>query len=379
MNFFNILIEWFPIFLPMYLVRFTIGPFPTTLLEIIFWILLIGVTYTQGVKIWHTGFIKSQPWLPAIGIWILASSIAIFIAPNHIAALGLWRAYILEPILFFILLNGLQDEKLSQKLIRSFIIAGCGIFIWTAIQYFFGIGIPHPWDTSFFTRRATGPFPYPNAVALFCTPIAALCAGKIIWNQRQPKIIFGFFSCTLAIIFAHSVGGIIAMISTALFGLILNKKTRKIGLISITCLLIAYVIAPTKITSPITHTLTFQDWSGYVRIRMWKDTFSMLKDHSIFGAGLGAYPAVFKKYQTTTGIEIFQYPHNILLNIWSEMGILGIIGFIAICITWIKFSYKKNPWMLLPLIAILIHGLVDVPYFKNDLAFAFWIFMWVGI
>jgi hypothetical protein len=29
--------------------------------------------------------------------------------------------------------------------------------------------------------------------------------------------------------------------------------------------------------------------------------------------------------------------------------------------------------VLLAMVAILVHGLVDVPYFKNDLAFEFWL------
>jgi O-antigen ligase len=102
----------------------------------------------------------------------------------------------------------------------------------------------------------------------------------------------------------------------------------------------------------------------------------MLKEHMFFGAGLGAYPEIFRPYHLATSIEIFQYPHNIFLNFWSETGLLGVGAFIWICITWIRLAWK-NPYhrlYLLPLCAILIHGLVDVPYFKNDLAFLFWIF-----
>ena len=78
------------------------------------------------------------------------------------------------------------------------------------------------------------------------------------------------------------------------------------------------------------------------------------------------------------------YPHYIFLNFWTEIGLLG-----ALIFTWLigryyydaikllsKVEKNKRP-LLLALIgamsAIFIHGLVDVPYFKNDLAIIFWL------
>lgn len=374
------LFTWIPALLPAYLLRFSIGPIPTTVLECLFLLAITHITAIHGVEPWKQGWKRISSWHLAIILWVAATLLAVWIAPSHIAALGLWRAYILEPILFFILAHGILDEKGKHIIARSLVIGGIGVALWSIVQYIFGIGIPHPWNTSFFTRRATGPFPFPNAVALFSAPIAALCIGVMMQKSNLLSKRFawiGFLFCSFAVILAHSVGGMIAISTALLFGLVFNKKTRIYGAIILLALPIAYGLAPTKISAPIVKTLTFQDWSGYVRIRMWKDTIVMLQDHPVFGAGLGAYPTLFKKYQTTTGIEIFQYPHNIVLNLWSETGIFGMIAFLCIIGTWIRIGWK-NHLVLLSLIAILIHGIVDVPYFKNDLAFAFWIFAYIA-
>jgi O-antigen ligase len=119
-----------------------------------------------------------------------------------------------------------------------------------------------------------------------------------------------------------------------------------------------------------------------VRLYQWQETLDMLKDHSLLGVGLDNYQNAFAPYQKTTGIEIFKYPHNIFLNFWSELGLLGLISIFWLMIIFFKttlLSIFNNPNRLIYLgllagfITLLIHGLVDVPFFKNDLAVLWWL------
>jgi O-antigen ligase len=104
---------------------------------------------------------------------------------------------------------------------------------------------------------------------------------------------------------------------------------------------------------------------------MWAETWNMLKDRPVLGAGLSGYPTVFKPYHLAGHIEIFQYPHNIFLNFWTELGLLGVVLFLMTVA--LAFRRARNPAITASFIVILVHGLVDVPYFKNDLAFLFWL------
>src|SRR5690606_23613524 len=81
-------------------------------------------------------------------------------------------------------------------------------------------------------------------------------------------------------------------------------------------------------------------------------------------------------------IEVFQYPHSLLLNFWSETGLLGVAGFLLVvfafaAVAWLVIRAHPDEWLppavIAAMIALLVHGLVDVPYFKNDLAMLFWI------
>ncbi len=110
----------------------------------------------------------------------------------------------------------------------------------------------------------------------------------------------------------------------------------------------------------------------------------MLDDAPVFGAGLSGYPSRIAPYHKADWIEIFQYPHDLFLNFWSETGLIGLAGFLWIVGRFFRqaFALRARGGWIVPastaaMIALLVHGLVDVPYFKNDLAFLFWIL--VGI
>ena len=375
----------FPLLLPLYLVRLHLGPLPTTLLELSWLLVCAAVTWESGFSIWKEGIQRTKTWhLPVIA-WIIATAIAVLITPNHLAAFGLWRAYVIEPVLFFIILAATMKTRSDREIvIKSFIGVSIVIALWSIIQFVTNQGIPHPWNVEILHRRATGPFPFPNAVSLFCAPIAALCVGLLNRADKPTRemrtwYIVGFLAATIATILAKSVGGCLAIGVATTLVLLKNNKSRWPTLVA-GALLALFVWFTPPIHTAVVRTFTFNEWSGKVRTIIWKETWNMLKDHPITGAGFGAYPEVIKPYHKATFIEIFQYPHNILFNFWSETGILGVLVFCWIVGIWIKSSLRARvspqdcAWTLLPLVAILIQGLVDVPYFKNDLAFAFWMF-----
>ena len=134
--------------------------------------------------------------------------------------------------------------------------------------------------------------------------------------------------------------------------------------------------------------ILLQDWSGRVHVIGWKESLAMLRDHPLWGAGLDGFKTVVAPYHRAQGVEIFQYPHNLFLAAWSEIGLMGVAGFACIFIwIFVASACKSTPhptlspsgargkYIIAVFIAILVHGLVDVPYFKNDLAMMFWLFI----
>jgi len=175
--------------------------------------------------------------------------------------------------------------------------------------------------------------------------------------------------------------------------------------------LIAY--APAR--QLIMENATLSDLSGQIRVQQWKETWNMLKDgRLITGAGLAGYQIAIKPYHRE-GIfynfdndpnfrnnlvfggadykakhwqptEIYLYPHNFFLNFWSETGLLGLIAILLILIKfftdYLRTDEARRPLYLIlisVMIAIVVHGLVDVQYFKNDLSVLFWLVVGMSV
>jgi O-antigen ligase len=188
-----------------------------------------------------------------------------------------------------------------------------------------------------------------------------------------------FLSC-LAIFWSYSEGAWVALLVGALVAtLLLGYKKIAIGLVVLS-LLGAIVFAPLR------QNLLFQNQSGQNRLTIWKYTWNYLskdKTNFIFGAGTRQFfTKIQKPVNNFKKIEPLIYPHNIFLNFWSEIGLLGMLAFaglygLAVRTAW--GIYKRDKFLgialLVGLVVYLVHGLVDVPYFKNDLAFLWWIYL----
>jgi O-antigen ligase len=129
----------------------------------------------------------------------------------------------------------------------------------------------------------------------------------------------------------------------------------------------------------------FQDAAGKNRLALWSfswDYATASPYQFVFGAGLRQFhqkvqaPALHFNF---TKMEKLIYPHTTLFNFWMETGLLGALSFIGLTAYQMYLSLKtweKNidlgSVMVGMVVAMVVQGLVDVPYFKNDLAVVWW-------
>ncbi len=364
--------------LPTYLIRFHIGPFPTTVLEIV---LLAGIAAMIG-QLTHPALSYNKRGgafdrirenkLLALGsaLLFLATVTGIIVAPDRRAALGIAKAFFWEPMALAWLMIAAQPDK---EKIRRAALGGLGasaavVIVYGLIQYVFPPLIPATWTAE---RRITSVFDFPNAAALYLAPL-------VPFFLSVPFGAILALGALATVILAKSAGGLIA-VAAALFCLgIAKKRTRPATLAAAALAVVIVALAPQAIG--LREQILMRDWSGRVHQIGWKESLAMLRDRPLFGAGLDGFKMVVAPYHHAQGVEIFQYPHNFFLAAWSELGLLGLIGF-GCALAWFArriYVLRSNFYALClgtAMIAILVHGLVDVPYFKNDLAMMFWLFI----
>jgi len=389
-------------FLPSYLIRFELFGLPTTVLE---WMILITFfVWVYKHKADWGGVVKDvvhqralpsplNRWFWAIILFFGFSLISVYTAPNHWAALGVWRAYFLEPIIFFaIFISTVTKREDLYKIIWGLVLGAVPIAVFGVMQQFTGWFIPNLYWQAVATRRVTSIFGHPLALALFLAPLLPFVIYLFDHDFRKTKglvrhdlfyslIFFIFF---LAIFFTQSMGAMLAIVGAVLFFGLLFRRTRKISFLVIIVVGLFLWLSPLK--EPFKEEVMFQGFSGQLRVSMWGETIEMLSDHPLWGAGLSAYQEVVKPYHILAWAEIYPYPHNIVLNFWSEIGFFGLVAFLWLLLLFWRAGFEllkqrtgEDLWLVETILAsmliMLIQGLVDAPYFKNDLAVFFWLLM----
>ena len=367
---------------PAYTIRWHLGPLPTTVLEnaILVTIAVFAVeSLRQGaVPVWRSGLVA-----PGL-LFLAAGAISVFVAPDQRAALGLYRAYFIEPMAFgLVLLNVVSTPRRALGVAGGLAVGGLLVGLANSAVVVEALR-QHTYDVV--NTPPVVVYNTANAVALFLGPLIAFggaialhSAGRTERWLAAGAVLLGL----ICMVLSFSRGGYLAMAAVAL-GLALTHRWRW-------RLLTASVLASVALLaiSPIRHrVLTEFDLSNghntlVGRFHLWSVALQMLRDHPVFGAGLSGFATVIGPYWNPTNIDRFTYPHNIVLNSWSETGILGLVAFgwiivIGFMRSWHGWRSASAEWkyihlgVLLALLAVVVHGLVDVPYLKNDLSLEFW-------
>lgn len=377
--------------LPAYVVRFDIGPLPSTALEAMIVIVVAVWLIKRGAAINVKRLTRSTFFWPGI-LLLVAAGLSIIWAADTKDALGIYKAYFVEPfLLYLILIDTLKTKEQWKKIFIALGLSTLALAVMAVIQRATGWWSP-TWEWTLpDSRRVTGPFTSPNSLGLFVGPITALYVGWIFikegdthGNETQGNASLRHFKWAviiagaLAIILAVSKGAMIALLAAVL--LIIYKAWSKkwtAGFLVIGILAILLIPASRNAVIDIA---TFQTASGQSRLALYEGSWQLLKENPFQGVGLASFAQSFENVRAEGFTEKLIYPHNIFLNFWSETGLLGLMAvlwIIAIIVGIIKKRQEYGwPWFYIAALTVmLVHGLVDVPYFKNDLAILTWVIL----
>lgn len=85
--------------------------------------------------------------------------------------------------------------------------------------------------------------------------------------------------------------------------------------------------------------INFEQHSVLERATFYKDSFKLIKDYPVLGAGGGGWAALYEKYQNNPYTS--RQAHNFFLQFWIEVGTLGII-ILAVFLIYIFYQYVRS-------------------------------------
>ncbi len=388
---------------PVYLLRLSIGGLPTTLLEILFWVLFLFWIFSSkysksGCKYSKSGWRKFSFFNFFLGLFFTGSLVGVIISPDKLSALGLWRAYFLEPLVFYFILISVLKHSKDWKPVWIYL--GVSLLLAHAyglIQFVYGV-MPFPWNDPL-DYRVTSFFPYPNAYALWMLPLLVIYfgfwfGGYPLINYRVWDFAFKFiviFSGVWSLVVIRSVGAGIAFFLVCLLFIsrFVKKQVYQEITIGVICFLalgsLLFLTRSPEILKDSRDLILLEDNSGQIRLALWTGALRMLGDFIFWGAGIGGFEFYYEQYKMARHTETLLYPHFWIFNFWLEIGFMGFVGLVGMLYCCFRDAVhrlvcggltKEKGVEIISLSAalaiIFIYGLVDVPYFKNDLAIIFY-------
>lgn len=409
---------------PAYVVKFNLFNFPTNLLMI--WVVLVWVIFAVWIvgkhrlkDFWHAVTSLDKKIAAMVGLFFIAGVVSTFVGGFGRAKLGQFIVLFLQPISLFFIGRYIISKfpRASALLLTTSYLLLTIAGLYAIIQYLTLIGVPPAWwGNSNEPKRALSFFVHPNFYALWSAPLLAFLIpdvghqlGVILraqlsntpaaeeshnWNEEILRSvqddakkrwsfikIVAWFIGAIGLFLSLSRAGWLGLAAAVGVYLIFaaDKKIRKLAFASVVVGVIVIVSIPNfryRLLLPF-----YREKSTVSRYSLWNTGWKGIKESPITGLGLTGFSRQWDTLNTDKGLtEHHNFPHNIFLDLWVETGIIGLISLIGLIGLAIHRGIKNRNHTIalgvsLFVIALLTQGLIDNPYFKNDLAMVFWIIL----
>jgi O-antigen ligase len=321
---------------------------------------------------------KIKPLRNPLILFTLALAISLVFSVNLIISVKELYKYA-TGILLLCLGISLSDQE-KDRVILCIALTGLLISLLALYQYFFGFGhlanyaakknITDPIILDFISRRRLFyPFVTTNTLAGYLAMIIPL---SLIYKNKFWLII----PMALALLLTRSLGALLSIFLGLTLYFYLKGKLKKRVIFFLGGFLIIIVLV--LISRSSTQKLyTRPLFSAITRLGYWRDTLRIIKLHPWVGFGPGNFNLPYSRYA-----------HNSYLQLWAEVGILGLISFFWLIIAIFKSGLgalkesgrKKMFACLITASSIfLLHNLLDFTFFLPEVSLIWWVILGLAI
>lgn len=354
-------------------------------------------------------------FLPLIASFFDGSSLANI---DRRALLGIVKGWFIAPLLYFYLMQHLLPGlRAVRRCFEWYTISAVFLSLWGIMQFVFNF-VTTP------DGRVSGPFESANYLALYIMPAAVFVLMRLWYIFSVPReyhglvglfrkifhveetyspavlVRYGCFAVILlyTLYLTRSFGAFLGLFG-ALFGYGIYhfffsywKVSFRKAFFWCSCIFVGFAVVMGIFLAmgdrgKLTQAFNFSGRSSSsVRLQVWNVAGELIERNFFLGIGAGQ----FERHYSLSAREILSvepyekvmlHPHNIFLMFWLSSGLVGLAGFVWLLVLLFlevgrlsRHDGVKRMGLicLVMLSAILLHGLVDTPIWKNDLALQFW-------
>ncbi|MDF2634765.1 MAG: hypothetical protein K0R78_1639 [Pelosinus sp.] len=336
---------------------------------------------------------KATPFDAGIALLVLLSAASIWASPDRGFSFynyyNLMGRYIL---IYYLVVNNIRSSTQVKRLIWSMLTSAVVVSLYGFYQYFFGANVSAlEWvDGEQFPdlkMRVFSTLENPNLLAGFLVTMMAIASGlgyksgeiKSKWIYSALVILFG--GC---LILTYSRGAWLSVLAiVAMYGILCNRKIFWLLLFLPVIAFFAHDALLERLMSIMNPT----DTSSTLRIALWESTIAMIINKPFLGIGWGAYWMVYPDYDffiNNANTKIF-HAHNMYLNIAAEIGIPGLITFLAMMYGHLRLALASikgsaqywSSGIMLGIVGaifgLIVNGFTDYVLFNIQLSMLFWL------
>ncbi|MFA5859739.1 MAG: O-antigen ligase family protein [Elusimicrobiota bacterium] len=197
---------------------------------------------------------------------------------------------------------------------------------------------------TFGLHRAVGTYDQPNALATYLNITMPLTL-VFMWDKKWIEKLVIAVSLVIqlvAMVLTLSRGSWLAL-GVALFFVGLIKYTWRTVVIAGLLIILGLTFSPDIVMDRVKSSFNKFDSSIQARLLYMNTAFVMAADNPLTGVGSGNFQYVSTRYNN--GAEFPEMVHNIMLQIFAEQGIPGLIAYIWMYLAVLYFWISKYEWM----------------------------------
>lgn len=339
--------------------------------------------------------LKKTPLNFALFAFFLAAGLSMINADSKFLVLSAMITKCLKwIILYFIIVEEINTDEKIKSILKVALITGVVTAANAYIQlYCTHVDLLHGYSSFKYMPPytpggpyhsfPTGSFPYPNDLSAWILVLLIPALVMVVFGLTNVYARFGLslFSAVLfyLLYLANTRGAWLGF--AASFFLILIFKKIKLLLVIILLALMVLPFLPREKINDIFGTSSVKD-----RVEMWGTGWKIFLEHPIIGNGLNTFFGKFKDFREDRAKgKSGSYAHNGFLQIAADMGIVGLIAFLAVLaqifrhsLIFIKKCENKFYRALAVglaggLFAFLVHSFFDTNLHSLPLVALFWL------